>query len=94
MTGGGYRVVQDIPPYILAAHEPIRYTGLNVIGLRRRGFSNEDIAVLKNAYSIIYGGSYNLSQAKVKVEQEMGDHPLVKNILDFLSKSKRGISGK
>jgi UDP-N-acetylglucosamine acyltransferase len=94
MTGGGYRVVQDIPPYILAAHDPIRYTGLNVIGLRRRGFSNEEIMTLKNAYSVIYSNAYNLSQAKTKVEEEMGDHPLVKNILEFLTKSKRGLSGK
>jgi UDP-N-acetylglucosamine acyltransferase len=94
MTGGGYRVVQDVPPYILAAHEPLKYTGLNVIGLRRRGFSNDDILTLKNAYSFIYSNALNVSQARKKIEEEIGDHPLVNNVLEFIAKSKRGITGK
>ena len=94
MVGGGYRVVQDIPPYILAAKEPLGYEGLNVVGLRRRGFSNDDIFTLKKAYGYIYSGSNNLSQARVKLEEEFPGHPLVKNILDFINNSKRGIIGR
>jgi UDP-N-acetylglucosamine acyltransferase len=94
MTGGGYRVVQDVPPYILAAHEPLKYTGLNVIGLRRRGFRNEDITTLKKAYSYIYSSSLNVSQALLKIGEEFSSHPLVKNVTDFIAKSKRGLSGK
>jgi len=94
MIGGGFRAVQDVPPYILAASEPLKYSGLNVIGLRRRGFSNEDIFTLKKAYSYIYNSSLNLTQAKDKIINEFGDHPLVKNVLTFLEKSKRGIIGK
>lgn len=94
MTGGGFRITQDVPPYILTASEPLKYSGLNVIGLRRRGFSNEDIAVLKKAYGYIYSDSYNVSQAKSKIKEEFPEHPLVKNILSFLNISTRGIVGK
>jgi UDP-N-acetylglucosamine acyltransferase len=94
MTGGGYRVVQDVPPYILAAHEPLKYTGLNVVGLRRRGFSNEDIMTLKKAYGYIYSTALNISQARQRIEEEIGDNPLVQNVLSFIKNSKRGISGK
>jgi UDP-N-acetylglucosamine acyltransferase len=94
MTGGGFRVVQDVPPYILAGHEPLKFSGLNVIGLRRRGFSSDDIMTLKKIYSYIYSTSYNVTQARIKIEEEFGDHPLVKNVLEFIAKSKRGISGK
>lgn len=91
MIGGGFRAVQDVPPFILAGNEPLRYCGLNVIGLRRRGFKNEDIAVLKKAYDIIYNSGLILTQAKIRIEEEMGDNPYVQSILNFLAKSNRGI---
>ncbi len=94
MTGGGFRIVQDVPPYILAANEPLRFEGLNVVGLRRRGFANEDIYTLKKAYGYLYDKSLNVSQAKEKIQSELGDNPYVKNILEFLPKSKRGLVGK
>jgi UDP-N-acetylglucosamine acyltransferase len=67
---------------------------LNVIGLRRRGFSNDDIFALKKAYGYIYDNSLNVAQAKEKITAELCDNKFVQNILDFLSKSKRGIVGK
>lgn len=91
MIGGGFRVVQDVPPFILGASEPLRYSGLNVIGLRRRGFSNEEIASLKRTYDLIYNSGYNLSQAKEKIKEELCDHPLVQRVLNFINNSKRGI---
>ena len=50
MIGGGFRVIQDVPPYILASEEPLRFCGLNSIGLKRRGFSEETVMTLKRAY--------------------------------------------
>ncbi|MFO7445951.1 MAG: acyl-ACP--UDP-N-acetylglucosamine O-acyltransferase [Ignavibacteriaceae bacterium] len=94
MTGGGYRVTQDMPPFILSAGEPLQYKGLNVIGLRRRGFSNDDISTLKKAYSYLYDKSMNVSQAREKIIPEFGENQYVKDILEFLQKSKRGIIGK
>ena len=94
MIGGGFRIVQDVPPYILAANEPLEFEGVNVIGLRRRGFANEDILTLKKVYGYIYSKSLNVSQAKEKVLNEFGDNKYVKNVLEFLSRSKRGLVGK
>jgi UDP-N-acetylglucosamine acyltransferase len=94
MTGGGFRITQDLPPYILAGHHPLKYSGLNVIGLRRRGFSNEDIAILKKAYGYLYDKALNVSQAKEKIASEFGENQYVKKMLQFLNSSKRGIIGK
>ena len=94
MTGGGFRIVQDLPPYILAGSEPLKYSGLNIIGLRRRGFQNDDIIALKAAYSILYDRAYNVSQAKEKIAAELGENKYVQNVLEFLKDSKRGIIGK
>ncbi|MCL5028522.1 MAG: acyl-ACP--UDP-N-acetylglucosamine O-acyltransferase [Bacteroidetes bacterium] len=94
MIGAEAKIVQDVPPFIVAAKEPLRFEGLNVIGLRRRGFASEDILIMKKAYSYIYSKSLNVSQAKEKVANELGDNKYVKEILEFLSKSTRGIVGK
>lgn len=94
MVGGGFRVVQDVPPYILTAGEPLEFNGLNVIGLRRRGFSNSDIDILKKVYGMIYSKSLNISQAKEKILKEFGNHSLVSTVLEFIGRSKRGLVGK
>jgi len=91
MIGGGFRATVDIPPYVLAAGEPLRYTGLNVIGLRRRGFSNEQIYKLKDAYSIIFGKQYNFADALKIVEEKYPEDDLVKNILNFFSDRTRAV---
>ncbi len=93
MIGGGFRVTQDVPPFILSAGEPLKYSGLNLIGLRRRGFSNDDIMLLKKAYGYIYDHSLNVSQAKEKISVEIQNRH-VDSIIEFLAKSKRGIVGK
>ena len=95
MIGGGFRITQDVPPYILGASEPLKYSGVNSIGLRRRGFSNDDIFLLKKAYSFIYDKALNVSQAKEKIINEIGTENIyVKNVLHFLNESKRGLIGK
>jgi len=94
MIGATSYITQDVPPYIIVAGTPVKYSGLNVIGLRRRGFSNEDIGTLKEAYNYLYDKSLNISQAKAKIDAELSDNKHVKNVLDFLERSKRGISGK
>jgi len=92
MVGGGLRVGKDVPPYIMAAGEPIRYGGLNIVGLRRRGFSNEDIEALKQAYTIIYNSCLNFSQAKEKIiSSTIYENLKVKEVVDFINKSSRGI---
>ncbi len=89
MVGGGFRVTVDIPPFILAANDPLRYMGLNVIGLRRRGFSNERIYTIKNAYKILFNSGLNLSDAKEKLKEDFQGNQDVEDILKFLEKSTR-----
>jgi len=91
MVGGGFRIIKDIPPYIVAGSEPLRFSGLNLIGLRRRGFTDEDISILKNSYKVIYNSGLNFSQAIEKLRGIYPEHQLVKNIVDFISNSSRGI---
>ncbi len=94
MVGGAFRVVQDVPPYILAGDLPLRFAGLNLIGLRRREFAANDIDALKKAYNYIYDHSLNVTQALKKVEDELSDNKLVQNVIEFIRTSKRGIIGK
>ena len=94
MTGGGFKVSQDLPPFILAAHHPLRFCGLNIVGLRRRGFASTDIEALKKAYKYLYDKSLNVSQAVVKIEAELGDNKFVRQVLEFVKSSKRGLVGK
>ncbi len=89
--GGGYRVSKDVPPYVLAAGEPLQYKGLNVVGLRRRGFSNEKIKEIKNIYKIIYQSKYNIKDAVNYIENNFQLTNESKHIVDFIKNSERGI---
>jgi UDP-N-acetylglucosamine acyltransferase len=89
--GGGFRVVQDVPPYILAAGEPLTYKGLNIVGLRRRGFSQEAISALRKCYRYLYQSRLNTSQALEKIRTEMEITTEIKAVIQFFGKSERGI---
>jgi UDP-N-acetylglucosamine acyltransferase len=93
MIGGGYRVPKDVPPYILAAGEPLEYGGLNSVGLRRRGFSASTIRALKDAYKLIYKSNLNVSQGLEKIRENGNLTPEVAKVLEFIEKSERGIIG-
>lgn len=91
MIQGGCRFSKDIPPYIIAGRDPIAYSGINVVGLRRRGFSNELIDRIHDAYRIIYQSGLNTTDALVKVEEEIEKSPEIEYIIDFIRGSERGI---
>jgi UDP-N-acetylglucosamine acyltransferase len=91
--GFSSRVNQDVPPYVLAAGNPIRYEGLNVIGLRRRGFTSEKINQIKQVYNLIYNSKYNTSDALKIIKDTLEQTGEVKQIVDFIETSKRGIIG-
>ena len=90
-TGGGFRIVQDIPPYILAMHEPLKYSGLNVVGLRRNNFSSEVRKNLKAVYQLIFNSSLNLTQAINKIKKDFNITTEIQEILDFIENSDRGL---
>ncbi len=89
MIGGGFRVTVDIPPFVLAANEPLRFVGLNLIGLRRRGFSNEQIMTIKDVYKLLYNSGLNTSQAVEKINEKYPDEPNAQSVLKFIEKSNR-----
>jgi UDP-N-acetylglucosamine acyltransferase len=91
MVAADCMVVQDVGPYILTSRHPLRYSGLNVRGLRRKGFSNEEIRNIHNAYRIIYQEGRIVKDAIEKVKVEIPQTDGVKNIIAFFSaESKRG----
>lgn len=90
MIQGGCRFSQDIPPYIIAGKEPTRYCGINIIGLRRRGFSPDTIDTIHDAYRIIYSKGIirdGIQEARAKYP----DSKEVENICSFFENSKRGV---
>lgn len=91
MIQGGCRFSKDVPPYIIAGREPICYAGINIVGLRRRGFSNETIEQIHNAYRIIYQSDLNITNALAKIEAEMEMTPEISYIVEFIRSSQRGI---
>ena len=89
MVGGGTKVAQDILPYSLIAREPAAYCGLNVVGLRRRGFEREIIDNIHKAYQIILQETGLLKDSLARVEAEIPMSPEIEYILDFIKTSKR-----
>lgn len=90
MVQGGSRTSQDIPPYVIAGKEPIRFAGLNLIGLRRRGFSNEQIVAIREAYNTIYSKGI-IKEGIEEVRNTMEITPEIKYVLDFVESAQRGI---
>ena len=91
MVGGMARINKDVPPYVLCAHEPLSYVGVNIVGLRRRGFSSDVIRTIKDIYDTIYYAGYNISDGCAKVEEDFPKTEERDIILDFIRNSKRGI---
>lgn len=89
--GGGSRVSKDVPPFIKAAGEPLRPVGLNLVGLRRRGFSIQTIAVLKKAYRILFRSNLNTSQAMERISNQLEQIEEIRILLEFIVNSQRGI---
>ena len=90
MIQGGCRFSQDIPPYIIAGKEPTRYAGLNLVGLRRRGFSNELIQHIHEAYRLLYSKGV-LKEGIQEIKNNLQITPEIQYIIDFVENSKRGI---
>lgn len=91
MIQGGSKISKDIPPYVMVGREPITYVGLNIVGLRRRGFSSERINAIQEIYRYLYLSGFNISQAVERIEQELPVSEDRTLILDFVRSSNRGI---
>ncbi|MDE6079913.1 MAG: acyl-ACP--UDP-N-acetylglucosamine O-acyltransferase [Duncaniella sp.] len=91
MLQGGAHVNKDIPPFVKAGREPIAYCGINSIGLRRRGFSNDDIRDIQETYRYLYLSGLNNSDAIERIEAELPATKERDEIILFVRNSKRGI---
>ena len=89
--GGCSRVSKDIPPFLKAVGNPIRLYGLNGIGLQRNGFSEEVVRELKRAYRLFFRSDLNLSQAMERAEAELQLFPEVRELMEFVEGSGRGV---
>lgn len=91
MVGGFSGIGQDIPPYTMASGARAKLYGLNVIGLKRQGFSDETINNLKKAYKILFREKRTLKDALKKIKSELPEIKELKNLVEFIEKNKRGI---
>ena len=91
MVGGMSKINKDIPPYGLCGRDPICYSGVNIVGLRRRGFSSDVIRNIKDIYDTIYFAGYNITDGCAKVEAGFPQSEERDTILNFIRSSKRGI---
>jgi UDP-N-acetylglucosamine acyltransferase len=90
-TGGSTLLIQDLPPYVMAAGNPAQPRGINSEGLKRRGFSAEAIAAIKRAYKDLYRSGQTLEEAARKVGEAAAEEPALKIMADFLAAPGRGI---
>ena len=91
MVGGGTRTSQDIQPYCMAAREPVSYCGLNLVGLRRRGFSKEVIENIHNTYRLLYQRGKLRDECLKEIRKTVPMSPEIEYILNFVTSSTRGI---
>ncbi|MBX2846427.1 MAG: acyl-ACP--UDP-N-acetylglucosamine O-acyltransferase [Saprospiraceae bacterium] len=88
---GGSLVGKDVPPYVKAARNPLSYVGVNSVGLKRRGYTNDQIHHIQDIYRKLFVEDYNITQAINFIQSELEDTPERQEILDFIEQSDRGI---
>lgn len=90
MIQGGSRFSLDIPPYVMAGREPTHYCGVNLVGLRRRGFTPQQIDEIHNAYRLLYSKAL-IKDGLEEIRRQMTITPEIQYIIDFVGSSKRGL---
>jgi UDP-N-acetylglucosamine acyltransferase len=91
MISGGSLVRKDVPPFVKAGREPLTYSGINSIGLRRRGFSDQKISEIQQLYRLLFLGGMNNNDALDKIELELAPSPERDEVVNFVRNSGRGI---
>lgn len=91
MIQGGSRFGKDIPPYITAGREPTTFAGLNIVGLRRRNFTNEQMGIIQEIYRLLYQAGLNNKDAVKQINATIPDSKEKEEVLTFIANSQRGI---
>src|SRR4029077_11404717 len=89
ITGGCSKIVQDIPPFMIADGNPARVRGINLVGLERSGFSPESVKVIKEAFRLIYRSKYNTRQAVEAIRNELPSSAEIDQIVEFIEQTER-----
>src|SRR5437016_5068249 len=91
ITGGCSKIVQDVPPFMIADGNPAKVRGINIVGLERNGFAAETIKTIKEAFRLIYRSKFNTRQAVEAIQQELPAVAEIAQIIEFIQTSERGI---
>jgi UDP-N-acetylglucosamine acyltransferase len=91
ITGGCSKIVQDVPPFMIADGNPAKVRGVNIVGMERSGFAPETIKTIKEAFRLIYRSKYNTRQALEAIQQELPASAEITQIIEFIQQSERGI---
>ncbi len=91
ILGGCSKVVQDVPPYAMADGHPARIYSINRIGLKRAGFSSQDIEVIRKIYSILFFSGHSRSEGIEIVKRSFPGNPYAERIISFVAESRRGV---
>jgi UDP-N-acetylglucosamine acyltransferase len=91
IVGGCTKIVQDVPPYMIADGNPAEVRGINQVGLERRGFVAEDTRTLREAYRLLYRSNLNVKQACEKIAADFSGPDVIARLLAFVASSQRGI---
>jgi len=91
MVAANSKLVQDVPPFILAGKHPVKYSGINSLGLSRRGFDESEKSDIKKAYRYLFRSDLNQSDALNRIREEFKGSPNIEDIIKFYELSKRGI---
>jgi UDP-N-acetylglucosamine acyltransferase len=91
ITGGCSKIVQDVPPFMIADGNPAEIRGVNLVGLERKGFPAENVKLIKEAFRLIYRSKYNTRQAIEAIRKELRLTAEIAQIIEFIEQSERGI---
>jgi UDP-N-acetylglucosamine acyltransferase len=91
ITGGCSKIVQDVPPFMIADGNPAEIRGVNLIGLERKNYAPESVKLIKEAFRLIYRSKYNRRQAIEAMQKELPQTEEVTELIQFIEKSERGI---
>lgn len=94
MVSSGCRISKDIPPYIVASGNPVKYGGVNNVTLVNHKVSEKVIGHIANAYRLVFHGQTSVFDAVKQIEQQVPDGSEVRTIIDFINATKLGIIGK
>lgn len=89
---GGAMVVMDVPPFCMAQGDRAELAGINQVGLKRHGYTDEQVGRVKDAYRILFRSKMGLNEALSQLREGMGQHPEIALLLEFITNSKRGIT--